>query len=87
LETAGRVGPRFLYLDVGSGYRWVLRSHGKRLADSEEAYVGIRYMVRKRVYPHGNCCREMRVFRSMLFALMGGLAVLGVAFVVRQRLP
>jgi hypothetical protein len=29
----------------------------------------------------------MRVIRSMLFALMGGLAVLGVAFVVRQRLP
>ena len=29
----------FLYLDVGSGYRWVLRSNGQRLADSEEAYV------------------------------------------------
>ena len=29
----------FLYLDVGSGYRWVLRSNGQRLANSEEAYV------------------------------------------------
>ena len=29
----------FLYLDVGSGYRWVLRSDGKRLADSKGAYV------------------------------------------------
>jgi uncharacterized protein YegP (UPF0339 family) len=29
----------FLYLDPGSGYRWVLRSDGERLADSEGAYV------------------------------------------------
>jgi uncharacterized protein YegP (UPF0339 family) len=30
----------FLYLDPGSGYRWVLRSHdGERLANSEGAYV------------------------------------------------
>ena len=28
----------FLYLDVRSGYRWVLRSNGQRLADSEGAY-------------------------------------------------
>ena len=29
----------FLYIDVGSGYRWVQRSNGQRLADSEGAYV------------------------------------------------
>jgi uncharacterized protein YegP (UPF0339 family) len=29
----------FLYVDVGRGYRWVLRSNGQRLADSEEAYA------------------------------------------------
>ena len=29
----------FLYVDVGSGYRWVLRSGGQRLADSEGAYA------------------------------------------------
>ena len=28
-----------LYLDVGSGYRWVLRSNRQRLADSEGAYA------------------------------------------------
>ncbi len=28
----------FLYVDPGAGYRWVLRSEGKRILDSERAY-------------------------------------------------